>query len=59
MKQVLLLFAMIVVLPDLLAYDGAPRAEGLPPGCEVAMSPGMRITATTAQGTIAEGQLVV
>jgi hypothetical protein len=34
------------------AEDGKPRTSRLPATCEVVMSPGMRITATTSVGTI-------
>jgi hypothetical protein len=35
-----------------LAYNENARGSDLPSGCEVVMSPGMRITATTSAGTI-------
>lgn len=49
-----------ILLPSLLTLASCaagdevkPRASRLPANCEVVMSPGMRITATTSRGTIA------
>jgi hypothetical protein len=44
-----LIFALV---PRVLACDDQARGSRLPAGCEVVMSPGMRITATTSVGTI-------
>jgi hypothetical protein len=49
-----ILFSVLRALPAVaIADDARPRAGRLPAGCEVVMSPGMRITATTPVGTIA------
>ena len=53
MKAAVLLLSLSVLLPCGLADDVKLRTGLLPSGCEVVMSPGMRITATTSVGTIA------
>jgi Ankyrin repeats (3 copies) len=53
MKAAILFLSLLAMLPYALADDAKPRAGRLPAGCEVVMSPGMRITATTPVGTIA------
>lgn len=53
MKAVVLFLSLVALHGYALADDPKPRAGRLPAGCEVAMSPGMRITATTPVGTIA------
>jgi hypothetical protein len=53
MKAIVLSLSLFGLLPHVLADDASPRAGRLPAGCEVVMSPGMRITATTYAGTIA------
>jgi hypothetical protein len=53
MKAAILFPSLFVLLPYALADDAKPQAGRLPAGCEVVMSPGMRITATTLVGTIA------
>ncbi len=53
MNAAFLILSLLVLLPDALADDTKTLAGGLPPGCEVVMSPGMRITAATPVGTIA------
>ena len=52
MKAVILFPGLFVLLPYTLADDAKPQAGRLPAGCEVVMSPGIRITATTPVGTI-------
>jgi Ankyrin repeats (3 copies)/Ankyrin repeats (many copies) len=53
MKAAILILSLLALLPYALADDEKPVADRLPAGCEVVMSPGMRITATTPVGTIA------
>ena len=53
MKAAVLILGSLALLPDALADDARPRGDRLPATCEVVMSPGMKITATTAVGTIA------
>ncbi len=53
MKAAVLFLILLGSPPDAPADDAKPRAGRLPAGCEVVMSPGMRITATTSVGTIA------
>jgi uncharacterized protein len=53
MKVAILVLSLLVLLPDALADDAKPPTSRLPAGCQAAMAPGMRITATTAAGTIA------
>ena len=53
MKAAILFVGLFTLLPYAVAEDAKPRAGRLPAGCEVVMSPGMRITATTPVGTIA------
>ena len=53
MKSAVLFLSLLALLPDAIADETKPRAGRLPAGCEVVMSPGMRITATTPVGTIA------
>ncbi len=53
MKAAVLFLSLFAVVPAALADDAKPRAGSLPARCEVVMSPGMRITATTSVGTIA------
>ena len=53
MKAAIVFLNLLALLPDALADDAKPRAGRLPASCEVVMSPGMRITATTSVGTIA------
>jgi hypothetical protein len=52
-KAAVLFLSLFTVRPDGRADDAKSPASRLPAGCEVVMSPGMRITATTAVGTIA------
>jgi hypothetical protein len=53
MRAAILFLSLLALLPCVLADDAKPVAGRLPAGCEVVMSPGMRITATTPMGTIA------
>jgi ankyrin repeat protein len=53
MKAPVLIVSLFALLPCALADDATPRGGRLPASCEVVMSPGMRITATTSVGTIA------
>ncbi len=53
MKAAVLFLSSLALLPDALADDAKPRSGRLPVTCEVVMSPGMKITATTSVGTIA------
>ena len=53
MKAAIGFLSILALLPYALADDAKPRASRLPASCEVVMSPGMRITATTSVGTIA------
>ena len=53
MKAAVLFLSSLALLPDALADDAKPRSGRLPATCEVVMSPGMKITATTSVGTIA------
>ncbi len=53
MKAAVLFLSSLVLLPNALADDARPRGGRLPATCEVVMSPGMKITATTSVGTIA------
>jgi hypothetical protein len=53
MKPALLLLSLLAAQPDAVADGAKPPGSGLPANCEVVMSPGMRITATTPAGTIA------
>ncbi len=53
MKAAVLFLSSLALLPDALADDAKPRGGRLPATCEVVMSPGMKITATTSVGTIA------
>jgi hypothetical protein len=53
MRAAILFLSLLALLPCVLADDAKPVAGRLPAGCEVVMSPGMRITATTSVGTIA------
>jgi uncharacterized protein len=53
MKAAALILIPVAVLPYALADDTKPPAGRLPAGCEVVMSPGMKITATTPAGAIA------
>jgi ankyrin repeat protein len=52
MKAAVLLLSSIALVPNALADDAKPRSGRLPATCEVVMSPGMKITATTSVGTI-------
>lgn len=53
MKAAIMSLSLLSLLPcSAPADDAKPRASRLPAGCEVVMSPGMRITATTTAGTI-------
>jgi hypothetical protein len=52
MKAAVLCLSLLALLSNALADDAKPRASRLPVGCEVVMSPGMRITATTSVGRI-------
>jgi hypothetical protein len=52
-KAAILFLNLLALLSYAIADDAKPRASRLPAGCEVVMSPGMRITATTSVGTIA------
>ena len=52
MKAAVFFLSLFASLPHALADDAKPGAGRLPAGCEVVMSPGMRITATTSVGTI-------
>jgi hypothetical protein len=47
MKVAILSVSLLAGLPYAVADDAKPRASRLPAGCEVVMSPGMRITAAT------------
>jgi uncharacterized protein len=53
MRPAILFLSLLASLPAALADDPKPGAGRLPAHCEVVMSPGMRITATTSVGTIA------
>jgi ankyrin repeat protein len=53
MKAAVLFLSSLALLPVALADDAKPRGGRLPATCEVVMSPGMKITATTSVGTIA------
>ena len=53
MKAAVLFLSPLALLPYALADEAKPPAGRLPATCEVVMSPGMRITATTSVGTIA------
>jgi ankyrin repeat protein len=53
MKAAILFLSLLTFLPGALADDAKPRTGRLPATCEVVMSPGMKITATTSVGTIA------
>jgi uncharacterized protein len=53
MKAAVLFLSSLTLMPDALADDDKPRCGRLPATCEVVMSPGMKITATTSVGTIA------
>ena len=53
MKTAVLFLSSLALLPVALADDAKPRGGRLPATCEVVMSPGMKITATTSEGTIA------
>jgi Ankyrin repeats (3 copies)/Ankyrin repeat len=53
MKAAVLFLSSLALLPDALADDDQPRGGRLPATCEVVMSPGMKIIATTSVGTIA------
>jgi Ankyrin repeats (3 copies)/Ankyrin repeats (many copies) len=53
MKAAILFLTLLAPLPQVLADDGKPGNGRLPAACEVAMSPGMRITATMSVGKIA------
>jgi uncharacterized protein len=53
MKAAVLFLSSLALLPGALADDAKPRSGRLPATCEVVMSPGMKITATTSVGTIA------
>jgi ankyrin repeat protein len=53
MKAAVLFLSSLALLPGALADDAKPRTGRLPATCEVVMSPGMKITATTSVGTIA------
>ncbi len=53
MKATVLFLSLPALLPCALADDAKPQAGRLPAGCEVVMSPGMKITATTSVGTVA------
>ena len=53
MKAAVLFLSSLALLPDAVADDDMPRGGRLPATCEVVMSPGMKITATTSVGTIA------
>jgi hypothetical protein len=53
MNPAVLFLSLSALLPGALGDDAKPRAGRLPATCEVVMSPGMRITATTSAGTIA------
>lgn len=52
MKAAVLPLALLILVPRACADDGKPRPSRLPATCEVVMSPGMRITATTPSGKI-------
>ncbi len=52
MKAPVLHLSLLILLPCALA-DDKPRVGRLPATCEVVMTPGMRITATTPAGKIA------
>jgi hypothetical protein len=53
MERDVLLLSLLSLLPWALADDAKPGPRRLPATCEVVMSPGMKITATTSEGTIA------
>lgn len=53
MKAAVLPLALLILVPRGCADDGKPRPSRIPATCEVVMSPGMRITATTSVGKIA------
>jgi hypothetical protein len=53
MRTAISVTALLSVLPYAFADDVNPGGGVLPAGTEVVMSPGMRITATTTEGTIA------
>jgi hypothetical protein len=53
MKTAILFLSLLALLPCALADDAKSPLKRLPARCEVVMSPGMRITATTSVGTIA------
>ena len=53
MKAAVLFLSSLVLLPSALGDDAKPKSGRLPATCEVVMSPGMKITATTSVGTIA------
>ena len=53
MKVAVLFLSSLALLPNALGDDAKPRSGRLPETCEVVMSPGMKITATTSVGTIA------
>lgn len=52
MKAAVLPLALLILVPRACADDGKPTPSRLPATCEVVMSPGMRITATTPSGKI-------
>jgi hypothetical protein len=52
MKAAVLILSSLALLPAALADDAKPQTGRLPATCEVVMSPGMKITATTSMGTI-------
>jgi hypothetical protein len=51
-KGAVLLFGLAALAFDEPPKDGKLRANRLPASCEAVMSPGMRITAATSEGTI-------
>lgn len=53
MRAAILFLSLPALLPYALADDAKPVVGRLPAGCEVVMSPGMRITVTTSVGKIA------
>ncbi len=53
MKAAALPLALLILVPRACADDGKPRPSRIPATCEVVMTPGMRITATTPSGKIA------
>ena len=52
MKTAIVLSSLIATLPSAFADEPKPTASRLPARCEVVMSPGMKITATTSAGKI-------